>query len=814
MKLKEIIVKFLPHILAVALFLLLTTVYFYPVLEGKDLVQGDITSGSGWGRDANEAVKQTGEYTFWSNAMFGGMPGNYTGGMPPIYNVFAYLGNIFIFNLSILHIGLVFIYMLGFYIFLLSLGCKPWLGVIGAVAYAFASYNLVIIEAGHANKALVMATMAPVLGGIIMTYRGKYLLGALVTLIFTGINVMWGHQQISYYLLIMIAILAIVYLIYAIREHTLKKFFTASGILVAVAALAILPEAGKLISTADYTKESMRGGAVLQSKTDGEKASSGLDKDYAYMWSYGRGETMTLLIPNFCGAASYYNIGKDSETYRVLKPTGQADQFVKYAPMYWGGDRYKSFTSGPVYVGAIICLLFLFGLQIVKGREKWWLLTATIVSIILAWGRHFALVNDFLFYYLPMYNKFRTPEMALVIAEVTMATLGILAVKQFLETEDKRLLIKPLWISAGITGGLCLLFAVLGGGLMSFSALSDQNYSNYPELLGALVTDRKNMLTSDSWRSLMFIAGAAAALWFYIRKPYRTTYLFAILGVLIFIDLWTVDKRFINYDSFVPQKKAKEIVPTEADNQILQDKDPNYRVLNLASNTFQESNTSYFHKSIGGYSPAKLRRYQDIIDYHFSGQLNMNVLNMLNTRYVIVQGNQVQRNPEALGNCWFVDSIRWVNSPDEEIVALNNFDPAHTAVIDVEWKDKLPADIQQYSLLDSTAHIVMTNYYTPGHIYYESQSTKAQLAVFSEVFYKTWRAYIDGQEATPIRVNYILRGLPVPAGEHQIEFRCIDEVYLRGARISLAASWIIGFVIIGLAGMTIWSAVKPRRKAE
>jgi hypothetical protein len=648
-----------------------------------------------------------------------------------------------------------------------------------------------------------MATMAPVLGGIIMTYRGKYVLGALITLIFTGINVMWGHQQISYYLLIMIGILAVVYLVYAVRERTVKKFLISSAILVGAAALAIAPDAGRLIATMDYTKDTMRGGAVLQNKADGEKASSGLDIDYAYMWSYGRGETMTLLIPNFYGAASAYNIGKDSETYKVLKPTGQADQFVKHAPMYWGGDRLKSFTSGPVYVGAIICLLFLFGLQIVKGREKWWLLMATVVSVILSWGRHFSLLNDFLFYHLPLYNKFRTPEMALVIAEVTMATLAILALKQFLETKDKRLLIKPLYISAGVTGGLCLLFALMGGSLMSFSALSDASYNNFPDLVSALMADRKSMLTSDSWRSLFFIVAASGALLFYIRKPFKTTYLFAILGMLIFIDLWTVDKRFINFDSFIPKKRAQEITETEADKLILQDKDPNYRVLNLASNTFNESQTSYFHKSVGGYSPAKLRRYQDIIDYHFAGKLNMNVLNMLNTRYVIMQGNQVQRNPEALGNCWFVDSIRWVNSPDEEIVALNSFNPASTAVIDTVWQSNLP-DIQQYTAPDSAAQIVMTNYYTPGHIYYESNNSKAQLAVFSEVFYKTWKAYIDGQEVKPVRVNYILRGLAVPAGEHKIEFRCIDEVYLKGAKISLAASWVVGILLLCLIGIAVW----------
>jgi hypothetical protein len=832
---KQIFKGCIPHVIAVLFFIVLTIIYFAPVLEGKGLVQGDIVSSQGWGRDANESVQKTGEYPFWSNAMFGGMPGNYTGGMPPIINVFSYIGQIFLLNLSTAHLGLVFVYLLGFYIFLLSLGCKPWLSIIGAIAYAFASYNLIIIEAGHLNKCLVMATMAPVLGGIILTYRGKYLSGALITMIFTGINITWNHQQISYYLLITIAVLGVTYLIYALKEKVIKKFIIATGVILAAAVLALAPALGDLISKMDYTKDTMRGGAVLMQKADGEKASSGLEIDYAYMWSYGRGETMTLMIPNFYGSSSHYNIGKDSETYRVLKQTGQADQFVKYAPMYWGGDRLKSFTSGPVYVGAIICFLFLLGLLIVKGREKWWLLAATIISIILAWGRHFAVVNDFLFYHLPMYNKFRTPEMALVIAEVTMATLAILALKTFLETTDKRLLIKPLYISAGITGGLCLLFALFGSGLMSFSALSDANYQNNPDLLSALVADRKSMLASDSWRSFFFIAAAAGALWFYIRKPFKVSYLFVIIGALIFIDLWTVDKRFINYDSFVPKKKAREVVPTDADNFILQDKSPDYRVLNIASNTFNEASTSYFHKSIGGYSPAKLRRYQDIIDYHLSKEISgiiqsfgaaqksqsmapvidaikqSPVLNMLNMKYLIYNPQaQPVMNQYTLGNAWFVDELKWVDSPDEEIAALNNFDPSKTTFIDKEWQDKLH-DWETLQGTDSTATIRLADYVSPGNLIYESRSSRPRLAVFSEVYYKTWRAYIDGTEVVPVRVNYILRGLAVPAGRHKIEFKCIDEVYIKGAKISLVSSWIVGFIIAGMIGYVF---VSKKRNSE
>lgn len=806
---KETLKKCMPYLWAVILFAVLSVAYFAPIVfDNKGLVQGDAKSYQGMGRDLKDYHEETGDYAFWSNGMFGGMPANYTY-MPPVQNIFAFIAKFF----SLLpqgSVSIVFLYLIGFYIFLLSLGCKNWLSVIGAIAYAFASYNIIIIDAGHINKGLVMATMAPIIGGIIMCYRKQYLWGIVVTLIFTGLNVYWNHQQISYYLLLVILSIAIAYLVQAVREHTLKAYFKSSTILVAVACVAIAPSAGTLISTADYAKESMRGGAVLQNNPEGQKESSGLDIDYAYSWSYGRGEMMTLLIPNFYGASSHYNIGQKSNAYEVLGGSSQASQFVNYAPMYWGD---QPFTSGPVYAGAIICFLFLLGLLIIKGPEKWWILAATIISIILAMGKNFAVINDFLFYHLPLYNKFRTPSMALIIAGVTMVTMAILVLKQIIEDkEDRKKYLRPLYISGGITGGLCLLFALFGGGLMSFSAASDAAYRDYPQLIQAIIADRQHMLTTDSWRSLLFIVLAGGALWLYIRKSLSVVRLLAIVGVLIFLDLWMVDKRFLNFDSFVPKRQVAEMRPTPADLQILQDKDPNYRVMNLSANTFNESNTSYFHKSIGGYSPAKLRRYQDIIDYYLSRDLNVNVLNMLNTRYLIVptqQGAQVQQNPGALGNVWFVDELKWVNSPDDEILALKEFDPKKTAVIDVKWKDNVTSkELSQPR--DSNAVIRLTDYANPGYLIYESSSSQPQFAVFSEVFYKTWRAYIDGVEVPLVRVNYILRGLEVPAGNHKIEFKCVDEVYLTGSRLSLIASVIVGLMLLGLLGFAGWTTWKKR----
>ena len=803
--------KSLPHITAIILLLVLSIIYMKPaVFDDKTLIQGDVISSSSWGKDLKDYHNETGEYAFWSNSMFSGMPANFTW-MPPFTNIFEDLHYV-IFSVINGNALLIFLYLIGAYILMLSLGCRSWLSIIGAIIYGFTTFNIVSIEAGHVNKCLVMATMAPILGGIILCYRKKYLWGAITTIIFTGLNIYWEHPQITYYLLLIALILAVVYFVYAVREKAIKDYFISSGVLVVAAAIAIAPSLGSLISTADYSQDTMRGGSVLQKNTEGEKESSGLDIDYAYMWSYGKAETMTLLIPNFYGASSNYNIGEDSKSYEVLRPSGQARQFSQHAPMYWGDQPG---TSGPVYAGAIVCFLFILGLIIVKGPEKWWLLGATILSIILAWGRNLDL-NEFLFHNLPLYNKFRTPSMALAIAGVTMAALAVLALKEIFDNkENRKIYLKPLYISSGITGGLCLIFALFGSGLMSFSSQSDAMYQNYPDLLAAIVSDRKSMLTSDSWRSFIFIALATGALWYYINKKIKTVYIIAFIGVLIFADLWTVSKRFLNYDSFVDKKRTTEILsPTEADLQILQDKDPNYRVLNLTSSTFNESKTSNFHKSIGGYSPAKLRRYQDIIDHYFAGGLTPNILNMLNTKYIIAptqQGQQqVHPNPDALGNVWFVNEIKWVDTPDEEIAALKDFDPAQTAYIDREWQSSLKGWESLQNGMDSTAYIRLTDYANPGNLFYESSSTVPRLAVFSEVYYKTWRAYINGEEVPLIRVNYILRGLEVPAGNHKIEFKCIDEIYLSGEKISKTASIIVGLIILGLFAFAILGAVRKK----
>ena len=830
-----------PHCVAVLIFLTLTLVYFSPVLEGKDIKQDDAIGSMGWGKDARDYHEESGEYSYWSNAMFSGMPCNYTFSPQP-NNVFKPIGEVItlnVFGASYRHIGCIFLTFIGCYILLLALGCKSWLSVAGSIVYTLGSYNFIIIDAGHMNKSLVIATMAPLIGGIILCYRRKLLIGALVTLVFAGLNIYWSHQQVSYYVLLTALIMAIVYFIYALREKWLRYYWKATGVLAVVAILAAAPAVGILLPTSDYAKSSMRGGSELDVK-DGEKA-SGLDTEYAFAWSYGKAESFTLLVPNLYGSASASNVGTDSELYNAycdIMINGYADMileqnpdaskrealryvksnreimreikadaanFVHYAPTYWGEQPG---TSGPVYAGAIVCFLFVLGLIIVRGPEKWWLLGATVFSLVLAWGSNLAFINNFLFEYMPLYNKFRAPSMALVITTLTMSALAILAVKRFLEDAKSDIkLSKSLYIALGITGGLTLLFAVVPDVFFDFTSTADTRFAQIPELLDALIIQRRNMLVSDAWRSFAFIAATAALMWAYTRYNLKQALFIAVLGVLFLVDMWPVCKRFVNDDKFMPKKETTAIRDTAADKEVrrLAGNDPHYRVFNLTDHNgpFNEAFTSYKHKSIGGYSPAKLARYQDVIERYLS-KFNMNVISMLNTRFFITPDG-VQENHEAFGNCWLVDNVEWVNNAKEEIAAIENVDK-ETAYIDKVWQKDID-NPEQYN--NATPGIItMSEYRNPGNIVYKSNSTAPKVAVFSEVYYKTWKAYIDGKEATPIRANYVLRALPIPAGEHTIEFKCIDDLMIKSHNWSTYMSIAVGIALLAIVAIGIYRRVK------
>ncbi len=775
-----------PHLVAVAFFVILTVIYFAPqVFENKQLPQGDMISSYGMGHDAKEYHEQTGEWSHWSNAMFGGMPYNVTSGVDS-KSVFRPIAKWIKCGFNGLTSGVLWLLLLGFYVFMLAVGCSPWLALVGAIAFAFGSYNIIIIDAGHVTKAWVLATMPAIIGGCILSYNKKYVAGFIVALIATGLNVYWNHQQISYYTLLMLIPMAISYLIYSIREKEQKHFWIASLSLILAAVLAVAPAADKLVPTWDYSKETMRGGAVLHGTADSEAGKSGLNRDYAFQWSYGKAETMTLLIPNFYGGSSHYALGEDSETYKTIKKyagAAQAKQFVNAVPTYWGD---QPFTSGPVYAGAIICFLFILGLIVVPQKERWWLLAATVIGILMSWGRNFPGLNNWLFDHLPLYNKFRTPSMSLVITTTAMAMMAMLAMKEVVE---RRVTLKQIGIAGGISVGLCLLFVLFPGIVGSFTAGVDTQMPDW--LRPALIADRRVMLTSDAWRSVVLILVSTVAMVVYLRaEKMKSVVVIAIVGALILGDLWAVDKHFLNDSHFVP-KKRQLITMTENDKQILADKDPDYRVLNLASNTFNESRTSYYHKSVGGYSPAKLRRYQDIIDYYFSSRINMNVLNMLNTRYVITQQG-VQRNPEAFGNAWFVRATEWVNTPNEEIEKIGDADLKAVAFVDTCWQSKLKGELAMIQ----PGKIMLTRYANPGNLFYESESTEAGLAVFSEVYYKTWRAFIDGDEVPVLRANYILRALEIPAGKHQIEFRCEDQLLMKMQIVSIVSSILAVLIMI------------------
>lgn len=830
-----------PHVVAVLTFLALTLVYFSPVLEGKDIKQDDAIGSMGWGKDARDYHEQSGEYSYWSNAMFSGMPCNYTFSPQPD-NVFKPIGEVVtlnVFGASYRHIGCIFLTFIGCYIMLLALGCKSWLGIAGSIAYTLGSYNFIIIDAGHMNKSLVIATMAPLIGGIILCYRRKLLAGALTTLIFAGLNIYWSHQQVSYYLLLTALIIAITYFVYAWREKWLKYYFKATAVLAVVAVLAAAPAIGILLPTSDYAKSSMRGGSELNIK-DGEKK-SGLDTEYAFAWSYGKAESFTLLVPNLYGSASNSNVGTDSELYKdyqnilvdgyagmVLEQnpgankreavryiTGnreimreinkEAANFVRYAPTYWGEQPG---TSGPVYAGAIICFLFVLGLIIVRGPEKWWLLAATIFSLVLAWGNNLATINNFLFEHLPLYNKFRAPSMALVITTLAMSALAILAVKRFMEKakEDEKMQ-KAMYIAMGVVGGITLLFAVVPDAFFSFTSSSDARFAQIPELLDALILQRRSMLVSDAWRSFAFILATAALMWTYTRYSLKQHIFIAVLGILFLVDMWPVCKRFVNDDKFMPKKETTAIRETVADKQVkeLAGDDTNYRVFNLTDHNgpFNEAFTSYKHKSIGGYSPAKLARYQDIIERYLS-KFNLNVISMLNTRFFITPDG-VQENYDAFGNCWLVDDIKWVNGASEEIAAIENID-RHTVYIDKMWQNKV-GEADQYNN-DAQGAIEISEYRNPGNIIYKSNCDAPKIAVFSEVYYKTWKAYIDGEEVTPIRANYILRALPLAAGEHTIEFKCIDELMIKSHKWSTYMSILVALFMLAIAGYGVYRYIK------
>lgn len=841
--------KILPHIIAVIAFIVVSLVFFSPVMEGKKLFQSDMAQFDGASKELHDYEKASGEGANWANAMFSGMP-SYQIAFPQSNNIFNTIAPpLTLWNRSF-DAGIFFIMMLGFYVFMCSMGAKPLISAFSALIYALGSYNVIIITVGHITKAWAMAMIAPILAGMILVFKRKYISGIIIFTLSLGLQIYFNHIQITYYTLIAALILGMTYLIYAIKEKQIKNFAISCGALIIAAVIAIMPNSSHLALNAEYAKHTMRGGSELTIKANDNTNNNekGLTIDYAYAWSYGVGETLTMLIPDFKGGGSSDNrweslaenrLQEIQSTQPAQASHPQINQVVnQYAgSTYWGE---QPFTAGTVYFGAIVIFLSLLGFLLIKGAERWWLLFATIVSILMSWGSNFMILNEFLFNHLPLYNKFRTPSMILVIANVTLVITAFLGLKEFFNKEiDNNKKTTSLFISGGIVGGFCLLCALLPDLFASFTSSQD---SVFETMLGnsfiqALYEDRKSAFTSDALRSFIFIAIAFVSLFLFAKdKLKKEIIVIVIIGIASVIDLWQVDKRYISNDNYKKPYEL-EIQSTPALETIKADVEAknikHYRVYNMAVNTFNDASTSFYVPSIGGYHGAKLQRYQDIISFHLTNpnyvqkdlndtsllktnqirqffytyqqQIkcpNLQVLNMLDTKYFILpvgqEGGTVIENPEACGAAWFVENIKTVNTADEEILALNDFDPQHTAILNKEFASQLQN--KDFSNADQQATITLQESpnKNPDLKIYKTKSTTAQLCVFSEIYYKEgWKAYIDGKEAPILRANYVLRALEVPAGEHTIELRCEPDTLKTFNIINLIGSILIVVFVIG-----------------
>ena len=823
--------RIIPDMVAILVFAVISFAYFCPaVTEGRILSQHDSVAGIGAGQESKEYMEQTGERTRWTNSIFGGMP---TYQMSPSYDSTDMLKGIEnLYHLYLpTYVWYVFVMLLGFYILLRAFDFKVWMAGLGAIIWAFSSYFFIIIAAGHIWKFITLAYIPPTIAGMVLCYRGKCLTGGLVTAFFVALQIMSNHVQMSYYFLFVMLFMAIAYGVKAFQEKALANYFKRTGVLVIAGLLGVCINLSNLYHTYEYSKESMRGKSELVKENSANQTDSGLERDYITQWSYGIGETFSLLVPNVKGGASV-PLAANEKAMEKANPMYRS--IYSQLGQYWGEQPG---TSGPVYVGAFVMFLFVLALFIVKGPMKWALLAATVLSILLSWGKNLMGFTDFFIDYVPMYNKFRAVSSILVIAEFTIPLLAMLGLKEVVShpqlLQERK---KDFWISFALTGGLALLFAVMPNvffssyvSTMEMHALQSIPADQLMPLLANLEEVRQSLFTSDAWRSFFIIVIGAGLVWAYGMGKLKQVPMIAALAVLCLVDMWDVNKRYLYDDQFVEkQVQTQGFSQSETDKLILQDEALDYRVLNLASNTFNENNTAYWHKSVGGYHAAKLRRYQEMIEEHISGEMNslfkavseasgdmekvnpaeFPVLNMLNTRYFIfpLQGGQTVPldNPFALGNAWFVDEVQYVNNANEEIAAIHGLNPLQKAIVD----KKFEASVRSMPS-DSLATIELVEY-QPNYLKYEVNSEKGGTVVFSEIYYPGWQSTVDGEEVPHGRANYILRAMNVPAGKHIVEFKFDPK--------SLHTTETIAFVALGLlallAVVVVVLRVKACRKAE
>ena len=822
--------KWLPDVLAVLLFAVLAFAYFFPAdIEGRILYRHDASAGRGAGQEGVEYMQKTGERSRWTNALFGGMP---TYQMAPSYKSTDKLSTMTkIYHLFLPeNVWYVFAYLLGFYILLRAFDFRQHLAALGSIIWAFSTYFLIIIAAGHIWKVWALAYLPPMIAGIVLAYRGKYLWGFLLTAIFTAFEINANHVQMTYYYLFIILAMVIAWLVDAIRKREYVHFAKATGVCIAGAAIGVCINLSNLYHTWQYGQESMRGKSELVKKNSGNQTNSGLERDYITQWSYGIDETWTLLVPNTKGGAS---MPMSESKIAMEKADPTYESIYQQIGQYWGEQPG---TSGPVYVGAFVMMLFILGLFIVKGPMKWALLAATILSILLSWGKNFMGFTDFFLDYVPMYAKFRTVASILVIAEFTIPLLAMLALKKiFDEPEILTTKIKFFYISFALTAGFCLLFALMPSMFFdSFISSSEMRaLSTLPqEHIGPLTNNltemRRAVFTADCWRSFWIIVVGTAMLLLYKYRKLKAEYAVAGILVLCLVDLWQVNKRYLNDEMFVPQSEREAPQQmSQTDEQILKDKTLDYRVLNLASNTFNENETSYYHKSIGGYHAAKLRRYQEMIEQYINPEMQAlmgavseaggdmtqikgdsicPVLNMLNTRYFIfpLQGGQTVplQNPYALGNAWFVDKVSYAKNANEEILAVGRIDLRHEAVADEKFKAQLGESTAQ-----DTLSMVTIKTYEPNQLTYEVNSDKGGVIVFSEIYYPGWTATIDGEPAGLGRVDYILRALSVKPGKHEVVLSFFPKSVDVTETIAYIAYAILLLVLVGM-GVMYWRRKK------
>lgn len=795
-----------PHFLITGIFLIMALIYFSPALQNKKLVQNDVIQAQAMSKEIMDVRAKTGKAPLWTNQMFGGMPAYQIWAQYPS-NITTYIVKTFktIFPDPI---DTVLIYLLGAYLLFIVLGINPWLSAIGAIAVTFSSYNFIIIEAGHSNKAFALAFFAPILAGILLAFKGKYLLGGALTALFLAVEIRANHIQMTYYLMLAVIVLLIVELVKAIQEKKLNEYIKASVALFAGLIIAVGVNFGTLWVNYEYAQETIRGKSELTSNKN--KPANGLDKEYAYQWSQGVGESITFLIPHAYGGASGLPLDQKSEVYKTLVSNNvspaQAAQFVRQMPTYWGD---KPFTSGPIYFGAIVMFLFVLGWMIVKGTIKWWLIIATFLSLLLSFGKNLPFLSDLFFDYFPLYNKFRAVESILVIAGITIPILALLALKEiFSDKINKQEVTKYLKYTTYGFGGLLLILIAVPSLFFGFQSANDAQFVQQLEqgtgsrdfannILAALITDRESMFRADAIRSLIFIGLLAATIWAFIQQKLKANIVIAVLAILVTVDMWSVNKRYLNDENFVPARQLKQpFVARAVDMEILKDSDPNFRVMDATINTFSNASTTYFHKTIGGYHAAKLQRYQDLIEQHLV-KGNKSVLDMLNTKYFILADTLgrpfVEENQGALGHAWFVNGVNFVENPDAEINALTAFRPEQTAIVDDEFRSKV--DLLKIMGIGDQGTIIMTNY-RPDHITYQTNNTTERLAVFSEIYYdKGWNAYINGKPIDHFRANYVLRAMQIPAGSHKIEFKFEPKAYKIGEIISLISSIIL---VLGL----------------